>query len=229
MKTIGMIAAMPEETEHILSLLGKEISSGIISGYQVKEFKVYGKKIILINSGIGEISAAAATMLLIDRYKVRTIINFGLSGALKSGIKLNDMLIVKDIVHYDFDISAFCDNLKGAYPGYDTAFFETDKELRELADRAAGTVLNKVRIASGDKFIASSETKERLISDFDADICDMEAAGIAITAARAEIPVLFIKTISDLADECATSSISDKISRGVTDYKVLIDNLLRLI
>ena len=58
-------------------------------------------------------------------------------------------------------------------------------------------MLIKVICASGDKFIAKKEKKEELHNIFNADICEIEAAGIVLTCNKNKIPCLLIKTVSD--------------------------------
>ena len=57
--------------------------------------------------------------------------------------------------------------------------------------------LKAVVCASADKFVDEPDKKRFLNRTFGAHICDMETAGIVITAARAGVPCLVIKTVSD--------------------------------
>lgn len=229
MKRIGLVVAMPEETEHILKRLGEETSNRIISSYQVTTFNINDREIYLVNSGVGEINSAAATMLLIDRFSVEVIINFGIAGALKPHLRVGDLLIAKDIIHTDFDVSAFLELKRGQYIDSDSRELVISDNLLTLADKANGAPLIRVRIASADKFIASKIIRQELIDVFDADICEMESAGIVRIANRCKVPSLFIKTISDSADEEATTTINETVSKGITSYANLIENLLNII
>lgn len=229
MKNIGIIVAMEGETEHIMDIYGKVINSETIHGYSVSTFNVQGKNIYMIISGIGEIASAAATMLLIERYKVELIINYGLAGGLKGDFAIGDLLIGKEVVHYDMDVSVFYDGAKGQYPGCDSPTMPCDIQLISLADNAAGTTLKKIRIASGDKFISDPVKCNELINDFGCDICDMESAGIYRVATAAGIPTLFIKSVSDSADENAMEHIEHTINAKVKTYEELIAALLKLL
>lgn len=57
--------------------------------------------------------------------------------------------------------------------------------------------LKEVVCASGDKFIADAQQKGFLKDTFGAEICEMESAGIILTAKRNNVPALFIKAVSD--------------------------------
>ena len=229
MDKIGLVIAMPIETENILHTLGELKTKEVISGYEISNYSVYDKEIYLADCGVGVINAAAATMLLIEKYGVEVIINFGIAGSLKDKIRIGDLLIAKDIVHYDYDASAFLDIKKGQYLGAESVELPCNEEMIELADVANGSPMTKVRIASADKFISSSKIKQELINEFDTDICEMESIGILRVSDRAGIPSLFIKTISDNADEQAEDSIINEVGKGITVYGELIEKLISIL
>lgn len=161
--------------------------------YKVKEGDL---EIIAIHSEAGQTYAAAATMLLINEFDVDLIINYGVVGALREGIKIMHSCIVEKIVHYDYDISEIDKVEVGRHLEYDSIYIEPDKKLIDLA-RRINPDLPLLTLASGDKFIGNPQKKRDLGERFNADICDMEGAGIALIADRAKVPYLMIKTISD--------------------------------
>ncbi len=57
--------------------------------------------------------------------------------------------------------------------------------------------MKKVNCASGTKFVSTSEEKTQINKQFCCDIVEMEAAGILLTANMHDVPVLFVKGISD--------------------------------
>ena len=104
------------------------------------------------------------------------------------------------------DTSAIGDP-KGLVSGINMIYFEADKRaVQLLLDSAAALGLNarQGRIASGDKFIASKGEKERIVSDFSADACEMEGCAIAQTAFVNSTPFAVVRAISDSADGEAT-------------------------
>lgn len=229
MKKIGLVVAMPEETEHILDKLGDVIKEHQEIGFNIIEYCINDKNIYLINSGIGEINSAAATTILLSKFKVECIINFGIAGALKDNLRVGDLLVAKDIVHYDFDVSAFLNVPRGRYLDSDTTEIACDENLIQLSDEANGSSLMRIRIASADKFVATTKVKQELIDTFDADICEMESAGIIRVCKRAKIPALFIKTISDNADEKAEETMDKTLSNGIHAYSKLIQKLIEIL
>lgn len=200
--------------------------------------------------GAGQLAAAAATQLLIDRFDVQVILNYGTAGALTASRSIGEICLIDALVHYEFDATDL-GFAPGQYPGMDSVFFHTDRELLHLAervlrspqdrksggeicgfpdakqvpgagsrsqeicrkpaeqtrpegDRAAGDgdTVSPVRVvcASGNRFVGKREKREELAKRTGADIAEMEAAAVLLTANRNGIPGLFLKGISDTPD-----------------------------
>ena len=64
-----------------------------------------------------------------------------------------------------------------------------------------GLVCHVGVIASGDRFVAATEDKARIVADFDASVCEMEGAAIAQVAFVNDTPFCVIRSVSDSADE----------------------------
>lgn len=169
-------------------------------GFEVKEWimgpGVEDLSIFMVVSGAGIISAAAATQLLVDKYYVDKIINYGVVGCLKSDIPNCTVGYVKKVIKHDLDCRPFC--RKFEYPGrendgewspYEDAFDVESLGIREFV------------CASGDKVILAGDPKRELQKDTGADICEMEAASVMWVTKKAKIPVLIIKAVSDGVDE----------------------------
>ena len=130
------------------------------------------------------------------KLNVDFIVNFGVVGGLTQEMTLTKTCIVESVVHYDFDTSDIYDCCVGRYPDYPSVYIPTTKEIVDKAIEIEPT-LKKVICASGDKFISSKEKKEGLHDMFNADICEMEAAGVVLTCNRNKVPCMLIKTVSD--------------------------------
>ena len=195
MKKIGIVVAHATECENLLIKLGKCEIINLYGDFFVRKFALNDKEIYFAESNAGEIRAAITTQILIDRFNIDCVINFGVAGGLKKGTRGN-IYIVTGVGHYDFDTSAIDDVVRGQYEIFDSAVIGTDNYLIETAKRLLPTADYAV-CASGDKFISDPEFKEGLIKDFSASVCEMEAAGVLITAKLANIPCAVIKIVSD--------------------------------
>ena len=194
MKTIGMIVAV--EMDAVLSKYGRAAGVEKRGGFEVHRYEGGDFRLFIVNSGAGEIAAAAAAELLIDRYEVEMIVNFGVVGGLTAEMGQTRTCVVERVVHYDFDTSEYDKCLPGQYMGYEDEYLVPSPALVEKAV-ALCPELKRVTCASADKFVAGEAAKSALHQRWDADICEMEAAAVVLTCDRAQIPCLLIKTVSD--------------------------------
>ncbi|MBR5231616.1 MAG: 5'-methylthioadenosine/S-adenosylhomocysteine nucleosidase [Clostridia bacterium] len=194
MKKIGMIVAV--EIKAVLDKYGDALQEKNVCGYRVLEYKTPQYELIILNCGAGEISAASGTQYLISEYRVDMIVNFGVVGGLTEEMGKTKTAVVEKVVHYDFDTSAVDNCEVGRYLKYPDVYIPVDKALFDKA-REMYPELKPVICASGDKFIADPEAKRDLNRRYGAEICEMEAAGIAMTCDRNNVPCMMIKVVSD--------------------------------
>ena len=223
MKKIGMVVAMDKEVTPFLEKAGNVISEEIVSGFCVKKFIISNKEIYLIKSGIGEIYAAGATQVLITKYQVDAILNFGVCGSLVNEVGVEDTVFVDGVAHYDFDLSPIDSVEVGQYPGYNSPVIKIDNELLTLAKNYFSNIKTAI-CASADKFVADESIKQNLHVFYNASVCDMECAGVLLTALNAKVPVLIIKAVSD-----GKGGVEEFNRRVHSSAKVYIDMVNRLV
>ena len=222
MKRIGMVVAMRKEILPLIENSGLEVSNESVGKYQISSFKYLDKEIIIVESGVGEIYAAGATQLLISKYDVECIINFGVCGLVNDNLNLLESVLVSGVVHYDFDLSKI-DNLPvGQYPNMDRVI-SCENDLMDLVT-SINPNIQKVVCASADKFVDDNDIKNYLYNEFNASICEMESAGVVLTCLNNNIPFIVIKAVSDGkggADEYRKLVMSASKSYIELIYKVL--------
>ena len=194
MKKIGMIVAV--EMDAVLSRYGAPAGRELRSGFTVYTYENVSYTLYVVNSGAGEIAAAAATELLIAGYGTDMIVNFGVVGGLTEAMTMARTVVVERVVHTDFDTSDWDGCEVGRYLCYPSRYVPATPELVQKAMEIAPELV-PVTCASADKFVAGAEKKRALHEAFAADICEMEAAGIVLTANRCGVPCLLIKAVSD--------------------------------
>lgn len=225
-KTIGMVVAMDKEIKPFLEKLNNEFKIEKVGGYEVFSYTIKDKKVYLVKSGIGEIYAAGATAILVSVYKCELILNFGVVGSLHSGVDVCETVIVKGVVHYDFDLSKI-DNVKvGEYPNMQGAILNTDKGFLDFA-LSINDTLKPVICASADKFVADEDIKENLHKTFGADVCDMESAGVLLTSLNASVPTLIIKAVSD--GKGGAEEFNKRVKTASTLYVDTVMKILELL
>ena len=197
---IGIIAAMKEEMQEIKN---KMMSIEEIKHKNVTFYigKINNKNCVLVQSGVGKVNAARITQLLIDKFDIKEIINVGSAGAIKEEINYGDIVIGKELVQHDFDITAF-----GHKRGYITDLgrkFYSDKLLVNRAYEVIKNISNFEynvfigNIASGDIFFTNMSDAKDLIKEFNTDCVEMEGAAIAQVCYLEKIPFICIRSISD--------------------------------
>ena len=198
MKKIGKIVAMSKELKSYFETLGDLVDLDE-KVYDVWKASAYGNELYIVKSGVGEISAAAATQYLLTKFNVDLVINFGVCGKLSSDLKLLDTVVVKSVVHYQFDTSEIDGTAPGVYMN-NSPYISADNRLIDQLLSLDDTIKTAV-CASGDLFVSRKEDKEMLIKNFGADICEMESAGILITCLKNDVPCILIKSVSDDCDD----------------------------
>lgn len=205
--------------------------------------KLQGKDVVVVESGVGMTNAAMTTQLLIDKYSPEKIIFTGICGAIDSANHIGDVVIPQKWVTHDYGIYnkdgfspeslvvVFSGESKPKY----AMFFSVDKNLLKIAEASAERVRDKfksigeripqVRIggigASGNSFIDQKEKRGWLQEKFNAQIVDMESAGVVQVANINGVPILVIRSCSDLAGGSGSSTAQEELTQF---FKVAADN-----
>ncbi|MBR6005994.1 MAG: 5'-methylthioadenosine/S-adenosylhomocysteine nucleosidase [Clostridia bacterium] len=193
-KRIGMIVAV--EIAAVMKKYADKLEDYPARGFEVKRLVSEEYELYIVNSGAGEIASASAAQFLISEIGVDLIVNFGVVGGLTPEMTVAKLAIVTDVVHYDYDVSEYIGYRKAQYANYPSVYIPATRSLVDAA-LAIEPGLKPVICASGDKFIGNPDRKWALHEEYNADICEMEAAGIVLTANRSGVPCLLIKAVSD--------------------------------
>lgn len=222
---IGIVTAMAQETLPLYAKLGNVVAHSVIAGVNIRKIALDNDVIYLATSGVGEIKAALAVQLLKDLFDVEAVVNFGFVGALSHKLDISELVIARRVCHYQFDTSALDGTAVGQYDDKDDIWLYLDASMIDRTLAAVGKSLRLVDVASADVFVAGQQ-KEELTKRFDAQICDMELAGLAIACERNRLPLLSIKVVSDKADGSAPESFSRVVSRGVAKYDEILPQVI---
>ena len=131
--------------------------------YHTGDFELYA-----IRSGVGEIAASASAELLITKFDVEYLFNFGVVGGLTEEISKHRICVVDKVVHYDFDTSKIDHCEPGRYIDlYPTVYIPTNEHLKDLAIKEVPD-LKPVICASGDKFVDDAEARIAINKQFKA-------------------------------------------------------------
>ena len=200
MKKIGIITAMSEEFAVIEELME---NIEVIEKYNLKFYcgLINKKEVVLVQCGAGKVNSARATQMMIDTFDLEYIINVGVAGSLNDNLEIGDILIGKELVQHDFDITA-----AGHSKGYISKelgreFFSDTKLIEKCKDIIKNHIkdinIQIGKIATGDVFCQEISLKNNIIKEFNADCVEMEGASIAQVCTLCNIPFIVIRSISD--------------------------------
>ena len=211
MNKIGIIGAMELEVDalkkelRIDGALNSKVTQ--IAGMDFMEGDLNGVPVVIVRCGIGKVNAALCVQILCDHYHVTHVINTGVAGSLNAALDIGDILISKDAMYHDMDVTPLGYE-PGIIPQMDMSIFPADERLAELALASCKKVNPDIRaltgrVVSGDQFIAKKDVKERLINLFHGDCAEMEGAAIAHACHLNKVPFVILRAISDKADDSA--------------------------
>ena len=203
----GIIAAMEAELSGLKERL-ELTKTETISGRTFYSGRLLGKDVVMTVCGIGKVNAAVCAEAMILKYRPGEIINTGVGGALKKGVKLLDTVVASYAVQHDADTTALGDP-KGMVSTVNLVRFPTDTALNARLINAIEKVGGRAvsgGVATGDQFVSSADVKAAIVDNFDCSACDMEGASIAQVCFLNDVPCAILRSISDGADEDANLS-----------------------
>jgi len=201
--------------------------------------KIVDKEVIVVNSDVGMTNAAMTTQLLIDRFKPNQIIFTGICGGIDPDNNIGDIVIPRFWVTHDYGLynqEGFSPwPIRVHQPGKERSdtlmFFVVDENLLKTAEKVKPELkpilgrTPKIKVggkgASGNSFIDQVEKREWLKEKLDAQIVDMESAAMVQVARINGVPVLVVRSCSDLAGGSGSSTAKDEIQEF---FEVAADN-----
>ena len=219
---------MAKEIGPMLATLGERIGVVEKNCFRADIYKFNDVEIYLSECGIGQIASAVATQMMVSICEVDLIINFGVAGSLNPDYDIADIVLVRGVVHTDRDLSLLDPVKPAQYSEYDSEVIPTTESLYQLV-KSLEVDLPVGIIASSEKFVARDSAKKDLVEKFSVDLCDMESAGVVLTAHRNKVPVIVVKAISDKADDSAVMDYNNMAKIALNAYVSLITKLLEVL
>lgn len=202
---IGIIGAMRAEVDALIEKLANK-KAETISGITFYRGVLKGKETVLAACGIGKVFAALCAQTMILRYHPEYIIHTGVAGATSEVLPIGGIAVAESLIQHDMDTSPLGDP-KGLISGINIVKLPTDQALRRAFIKVAASLGYPTAegiVASGDRFIATSEDKRAIAAEFGAIACEMEGAAIAQVCYVNETPLCVLRAISDSLSGDAT-------------------------
>lgn len=229
MKKIGIIAAMQEEYDVIKELM-ENIKIEKYFNLELTLGEIGKKQIVLVKCGIGKVNAARVTQILIDKFDTQYIVNVGVAGSLNDELEIGDIVIGKNLVQHDFDLTPW-GHEKGYISNEVGRYLESSEELIEKCKKIIKEDLKDINvkigtIATGDIFCTSEKLKDEVTKEFGADCIEMEGAAIAQVCKLSNIPFVVIRSISDKPNGNNHITADKFLEMSVKRYQILIKLLI---
>ncbi len=224
-----MIALFAAEGAEAQALVERLVEPKRIEGpWVAHRGRLAGVEALVVETGVGKAAAAAAVGYVAARFAPDGAIWGGVAGALDPALEPGSVLIARDAVQWDVDITAF-----GRAPGElatGERFVQADPELTaRLAEaaRALGIKVRVGRVASADAFLADPARARWVREAFAADAVEMEGAAALWAARRLGLPMALVRVVTDGADDSAPGSFERFLEEASTRMARLLEATLR--
>ena len=221
--TLAIVSALPEE-QHGLQHLLQHTRTERFAGRTFTRGRLHGQDVVLALSGIGKVAAATTTTALIAHCGIERLLFTGVAGGVAPGVRVGDVVVAQQFVQHDMDVRPLF--ARWLVPGYAQPDFGCAPALTAALEQAARSCVQAAqhwplpllgghrpqlhcgRIASGDQFIVSASTSQRIHAElaqagYPVLAVEMEGAAIAQVCADYGLPFAAVRTISDRADDSA--------------------------
>lgn len=223
--TILVVVAMEVEAKVLLEQMSN-IKEKNKYGYTFYEGNIEDKNIVILLSGVGLINASSALTTAIIEYNPKTIINYGIAGAMSKDIHTKDIIIATTVSNINSYRTPELKEKEGSNPnnwelltflsGETDRYIEYDSnehllELTKKIEYLNGNIVYG-KIGSGDAWNREVDRILHLNQKYGIICEDMESVAIYRIANKYNIPVISIKIISD------NSLIGEGYNRNVGEY-----------
>lgn len=190
---VGLVFALGIEAGGLIDQL-----SGVIridgAGFVAREGGLDGRRLVIIEAGVGAKAAASATSALIQGHKPRWIITAGFAGGLDDRLQQGDILMANEIV-----------DLEGHRLTIDLKF--DPQALHSMRHLHVG------RLLTADRVVGDIEEKRALGQQRGALAVDMESMAVADVCRQEQVRCLSIRVISDAVDRALPKDIDYLVKR----------------
>lgn len=176
-----IFGALEEEISNFRSTMSVEDTDFSHNG-RIYRGSYKGKKLLLVNHGVGKRRASTVCHWVLDHYPVSAIVSLGFAGALQPGSNTGDMFVCSSMM--------CADNPTGIRQ-------DADPVLLEIARNCKLSALSCGIGVTAGSVVSTPSAKQALRILTAADIVDMESYWIACVARDHGIPFIVGRSVSD--------------------------------
>ena len=182
----------------------------------------------IIQTGVGKVAAASATVRAILEHRPDGIVFVGVAGGLSPDLAQLSVLIAQDALQWDVDLTPVNGGSLGTLNDGRSAIALDPKGsgLALEAARELGYHSRLGRVVTGDMFLASKEKSTWLRETFAADAVEMEGAAALQVAHDHDTPMVLLRVISDSANDEAALSYTDFLPKAAERAALVAEHFL---
>jgi adenosylhomocysteine nucleosidase len=184
--TVAFLAAMKIETRPFLRRIGR-YRRGSIGRFTCYRFSIHAQPCVLVETGVGRSRAADAVEALLHVETPGLVVSFGIAGAPLAGLRVGDVVFGLSVCELD-----------GGIPGPLRPLAQMPSkawQAVELATQFSGArVLHGVMVTTRAEQIIDWTRSEH-------PVLEMETSAIAEVCAKAGIPLVALRSVSDSRDD----------------------------
>ena len=190
---VAVVFALSVESGGLVDLLQDRVTTRCHSHTEHRG-QLNGRHVLVIESGLGQDAANAATADVIRLYQPNWVISAGFAGALQGELRRGHMLMAEEVV----DVAG------------------RKLSIGLTVDRAsieASPALHAGRLLTVDQIIRTRAQKEQLGEEHAALACDMETLAVALACQRAGAKFMSVRIISDSLDDELPKEVESMLSQ----------------
>lgn len=220
--TVAVLSALRKESSVFFDMEGDPVISEFGIDYAIRALE--GVRIVAACGGMGTINAASATQFLVDRFSPDALVFSGIAGGLNPRIGTGDVVVGKRLECLDSDMEVIAESAPHlmSFPSDEhlvhlaeqvlsSRGFARVASVREGGDEGRAAVYGMPEphapryvtgtVATSDLFSTDAATLASIRKDYLADCEEMEGVAAAQVCARADVPFLAIRSISNVCGE----------------------------
>jgi adenosylhomocysteine nucleosidase len=226
-RPLGMLAALPEELGDLVAAMRAEgpVETVTLGGRDYHVGVASGVACVVTLARIGKVAAAATVSALLLRFAVRAVVFTGVAGGVAREVGVGDIVVADALSQHDLDASPLFPRFE--VPLLGVARFTADAtltaQLRAACEQFVADEGDALRqrfrlrdpqvrtglIISGDRFVSSEREVVALREALpEALAVEMEGAALAQVCYEYGVPCAVVRTISDTADDHASTSFT---------------------
>lgn len=220
-RTVAVVSALPRESELFSELPGPPTSSEYGTAWGQRDLG--GVCLAFATAGMGTTNTAAATQFLVDRTRPGVVLFCGIAGSLNPLLGMGDVVVGSRLERLDADMRIIAESAPRleSFASNPILVRQTTDELTERGFERVPSVCEQDispatpfgtreaheprfvvgTIATSDLFSTEPDVLAHVRSAHAADCEEMEGAAAAQVAARAGLPFLAIRSISNVCGE----------------------------